>query len=121
MCLKKAAVWTIWAAGSHGAQARAATAIGRRGDKSKHRDQQGKTKAQEKSQQWRKRGETERENRSGEKVTDRQCRRVPMGRVGGRRRQRTREGRQRGSGRQFPSPSLLNFGVALVTASKGQG
>lgn len=36
--------------------------------------------------------------------------------------QRTREGKQRGSGSQFPlTPAFLNFRVALVTASKGQG
>lgn len=36
--------------------------------------------------------------------------------------QRTREGKQRGSGSQSPlTPAFLNFRVALATASKGQG
>lgn len=36
--------------------------------------------------------------------------------------QRTGEGKQRGSGSQTPlTPTSLNFRVALVTASKGQG
>lgn len=85
---------------------------------------QGKTKTQKKSQQWRK-WERRREllhRRSGEGNEVGQSRRAPWAGAGKKERQRTREGKQRGSGSQFPlTPASLNFGVAVVTASKGQG
>lgn len=83
---------------------------------------QGKTKPQERSQQWAS-GRAGEPQEQGEGTGERQCCRALHGQGRERKkRQRTRGGKQRGSGSQLPlTPASLNFGVAVVTASKGQG
>lgn len=100
--------------------------LGTREGKSERQTQetkQGNTKAQEESQQW---GKWERERDQhgmGRGHWGGTVQKGPHGQGGERKkRQRTREGKQRGSGSQFPlTPASMNFGVAVVTASKGQG
>lgn len=112
----------IQAPGEPSAQAGTAAAIGRKRGEAQTRRPNEKTKPQEKSQRWAS-GRAGEPQEQGEGTGERQCCRAPHGQGPERKkRQRTRGGKQRGSGSQLPlTPASLNFGVAVVTASKGQG
>lgn len=118
----------IQAPGEPSAQAGTAAAIGRKTGRHKHGDQTGERRpnrgrqSPRKSQRWAS-GRAGEPQEQGEGTGERQCCKAPHGQGRERKkRQRTRGGKQRGSGSQLPlTLASLNFGVAVVTASKGQG